>query len=87
MAAKITTFHETSKFWSSKYKEMLIFPLLSRDKIRPQVKYFYQKLVKERSSVVPDAYVVAGLSKGVPGDVKPVGGGEQLVGVLARLQE
>ena len=35
------------------------------------------------SFVVPDAYVVAGRGEGVPGDVKPVGGGEELVGMRA----
>ena len=39
------------------------------------------------SLVVPDADEAAGRSEGVPGDVKPGGGGEELVGILARLQE
>ena len=46
--AKIVTFPDTSKFWSSKYKEILAFHLLSRDSIRPRVKLSNQKLVKER---------------------------------------
>ena len=33
--------------------------------------------------VVPDADEAAGRDKGVPGDVKPVGGGEELVGMRA----
>ena len=37
--------------------------------------------------VVPDADEAAGRGEGVPGDVKPGGGGEELVGVLARLEE
>ena len=31
--AKIRTFSQTAKFWSSEYKEMLAFHLLSREKI------------------------------------------------------
>ena len=38
--AKIQTLFETTKFWSSKCREKLVFPLLSRDKIRPKVKFF-----------------------------------------------
>ncbi len=38
--AKIHTLFETTKFWSSKCREKLVFPLLSRDKIRPKVKFF-----------------------------------------------
>ena len=38
--AKIQTLIETTKFWSSKCREKLVFPLLSRDKIRPKVKFF-----------------------------------------------
>ena len=37
--------------------------------------------------VVPDADEVAGRGEGVPRDVKPTRAGEELVGVLARLQE
>ena len=33
--------------------------------------------------VVPDADEAAGRGEGVPGDVKPVGGGEELVGMRA----
>ena len=33
-AAKIGIISETSKFWSSKFKEKCIFPLMRRDKIR-----------------------------------------------------
>ena len=33
-AAKIDNFLITSKFWSSKFKEKCIFPLMRRDKIR-----------------------------------------------------
>ena len=32
--AKVIQFFETSKFWSSEYKELLAFPLLSRDIIQ-----------------------------------------------------
>ena len=37
--------------------------------------------------VIPDADEAAGRSEGVPGDVEPICAGEELVGVLARLQE
>ena len=33
--------------------------------------------------IVPDADEAAGRGEGVPGDVKPVGGGEELVGMRA----
>ena len=36
--ANVGISRQTSKFWSSEYEEMPAFPLLSRDKIRPQVK-------------------------------------------------
>ena len=37
--------------------------------------------------VVPNPDEVAGCAEGVPGDVEPAGAGEELVGVLAGLQE
>jgi len=48
LRAKLRRVFYISKFWSSENKEMLTFPLLSRDKIRPKVKLSNQKLVKER---------------------------------------
>ncbi len=38
-------------------------------------------------NIVPDAHLAAGLAEGVPRDVEPVAAGEQLVGVLAGLEE
>ena len=38
-------------------------------------------------AVVPDADEVAGWGEGVPGNVEPVGGGEELVGESVGLQE
>ena len=37
--------------------------------------------------VITDADVVAGRAEGVPGDVEPGGGGQQLVGVVAGAEE
>ena len=38
-AAKVRISERKTKFWSSEYKEMLAFHLLSRDKRRPMVKF------------------------------------------------
>lgn len=37
--------------------------------------------------VIPDADVTAGLGEGVPGEVKPGGAGEELVGKVVGLEE
>jgi len=36
--ANVGISRQTTKFWTSEYEEMPAFPLLSRDKIQPQVK-------------------------------------------------
>ena len=40
-----------------------------------------------KSFIVPDADIVAGNAEGTPGDVKPAGASQELVGILTCLQK